>query len=156
VTNQEWQAAAAGTPDPGAGDDGTSTCNTNTEAPSIAGARAACVSTWGASDMVGNVWEWVGDWGDLATGCTAWDAAFGEDMTCVGPNVAQPSGLVGPPAAQALLPPRFDIFPIDPSFPGAIIRGGNFAAGARNGVFAIYGGAPPHNRSRSTGFRCAR
>ena len=49
-----------------------------------------------------------------------------------------------------------DIFPVSPNAPGAIIRGGNFAVGTRNGVFAIYGGGPPFSVSRSTGFRCAR
>lgn len=164
VTNQEWQAAAAGTPDPDDADDLATTCNTNTTEPSAAGARAACVSRWGTFDMVGNVWEWVGDWGDLATGCTNWVAEYGGDMTCVGPNVAEPSTLVasgaapvlGSSAALALGAQPRDIFPLDPRHPGVLIRGGNFAAGARNGVFAIYGAVPPHNRSRSTGFRCAR
>jgi hypothetical protein len=87
--------------------------------------------------MVGNVWEWVGGWGDLSTGCTNWDAAFGDDMTCVGPNAPESA-----PAGLALAP-KTDIFPLDPRFPGAVIRGGNFDAGTRNGVFAIYGGAPP-------------
>jgi formylglycine-generating enzyme required for sulfatase activity len=156
VTNQEWQAAAAGTPDPDDADDFTTTCNTNTTEPSAVGGRAACVSRWGAHDMVGNVWEWVAEWGDLATGCTTWSAAFGNDMTCVGPNVGELPGIVGAPASLALGPLPRDIFPLDPRHPGALIRGGNFAAGARNGVFAIYGAVPPHNRSRSTGFRCAR
>ena len=157
ITNEEWQAAAAGTPDPGAADDGATTCDTNTEAPSAAGARSACVSSWGAYDMVGNVWEWVAGWGDLATGCFNWDGTFGDDMTCVGPNATPPPGFVGPPAPLTLPgDAKADIFPIDPRFPGAVIRGGNFAAGERNGVFAIYAAVPPHNRSRSTGFRCAR
>jgi hypothetical protein len=106
--------------------------------------------------MIGNVWEWVGDWGDLATGCTNWSVDFGGDLTCVGPNVGEVPGIVGPPAALALGPPKADIFPLDPRHPGVLIRGGNYAAGARNGVFAIYGAVPPHNRSGSTGFRCAR
>jgi formylglycine-generating enzyme required for sulfatase activity len=164
VTNQEWQAAAAGTPDPGDADDGTTTCNTNTEAPSLAGGRASCASSWGTYDMVGNIWEWVGTWLDLATGttCANWDAAFGDDITCVGPNGSEPTPTPAPPQARRSQTPRVasaraaDIFPLNPQFPGALIRGGNFAAGSRNGVFAIYAGAPPHNRSRSTGFRCAR
>jgi len=157
ITNEEWQAAAAGTPDPGDADDGSTTCDTNTEQPVAAGTRSACVSSWGAYDMVGNVWEWVAGWSDLATGCIVWDGTFGDDMSCVGPNYTPPPGFIGPPAPLTIPgDPKTDIFPVDPRIPGAVIRGGNFAAGTRNGVFAIYGAVPPHNRSRSTGFRCAR
>src|SRR5262245_2305826 len=60
LTNAEWQAAAFGTPDPGF-DDGAATCNTTTNALSLTGARANCVSDTGAFDMVGNVWEFVSD-----------------------------------------------------------------------------------------------
>ncbi len=61
-SNAEWQAAVAGTPDPGP-DDGTTDCNTASAFKAIAtGSRTACVSARGAFDMVGNLYEWVADW----------------------------------------------------------------------------------------------
>ncbi len=57
ATNQEWQAAAAGTPDPGAADDGATTCATLSPFAALTGERTLCVSAWGAHDMVGNAWE---------------------------------------------------------------------------------------------------
>lgn len=55
LTNEEWQRAAAGTPDPNV-DDGTTLCNIlATGAPSFTGSRSACVSGWGTFDMIGNV-----------------------------------------------------------------------------------------------------
>jgi hypothetical protein len=49
-----------------------------------------------------------------------------------------------------------ELVQFDTNLPGAIIRGGNYATGDRNGIFAIWGAVNPSNISRSTGFRCAR
>jgi hypothetical protein len=75
LTNAEWQVAALGTPDPGVTDPGandntTTECNIGTSgALALTGARSACVSDVGANDMVGNLVEFVGDWGrGLSTG----------------------------------------------------------------------------------------
>jgi hypothetical protein len=57
-------------------------------------------------DMVGNVWEWVGDWGDLAQACTTWSATFGSDESCIGDGTATGATL-----------------------PGALIRGGAWLNG---------------------------
>jgi len=64
LTNEEWERAAAGTPDPGPGGaSGPEGCNHHFDWPPYdAGSRSECVSSWGAYDMVGNFGEWVADW----------------------------------------------------------------------------------------------
>src|SRR5262249_30867660 len=71
LTSREWQGAAAGTPDPGVADDGATTCVTTGDEPADTGSRPSCASVWGAFDMVGNVDEWVADWGDRSTSCSS-------------------------------------------------------------------------------------
>jgi formylglycine-generating enzyme required for sulfatase activity len=170
LSNQEWQAAAHGTPDPGDADDGVTTCNTNAESlippgtsdPQYAmptGSRSACISRWGTHDMIGNVWEWVADWTTLPVNCTNWPSAFGDDISCVGSITTPPTpavqdaGATEPgerPAGSA-----HDV-PTDQALPTVYSRGGNMADGARNGIFAIFAGSHPSLVSRSTGFRCGR
>jgi formylglycine-generating enzyme required for sulfatase activity len=152
LTNEEWQAAVAGTPDPNDDDDQRTTCVTNSDFAQPAGSRPRCVSNWGAYDLIGNVWEWVATWTDAAQACRFWPEEYGSDLSCMGANVpteGSAMSLLRRWLTRELVEPK-------PEYPGAIIRGGNFATGSRNGAFAIYAGATPHNVSRSTGFRCAR
>lgn len=131
LTNQEWQRAAAGTPDPGT-DDGGTDCNVGGLAkPSQSGSRANCKSNWGAFDMVGNVEEWVADWIAQPTQCPGW-GAFSDDIMCLAGASSTATG------------------------PGAMIRGGFFSGGfAQPGVFALDVDNPAR-AGRGIGFRCGR
>jgi hypothetical protein len=121
-TNAEWTAAALGTP--------AGPCKTS-------GGRAAtgtpgCVSHAGALDMVGNVWEWVGDWVPRSTSCGNW-SPLSTDAQC----------LAGAATTGE---------------PGGLIRGGSFIDGAEAGVFAVYGYSlsNPSYVNADIGFRGAR
>jgi len=60
-TNEEWQAAALGTPDL-LSDWSASDCQVDfnwDKQPGLTGSAKSCVSASGAFDMIGNVWEWV-------------------------------------------------------------------------------------------------
>jgi formylglycine-generating enzyme required for sulfatase activity len=128
-TNQEWQRAAAGTPDPQF-DDGTTTCNQGfTFGPVLTGSRPGCVSSWGVYDMVGNVAEMVGDWDEQATSCGSW--LFGDTYCSGGPG--------------------------DAAGPGSPARGGYWDFGFPNGgVFHYNASISPAAAYSNHGFRCAR
>ncbi len=142
LTNAEWQMAAAGTPDPGTSDDGSTTCDTNSANPVNTGSRSACVSNWGVNDMVGNVWESVADW--MQGNTNPWapstgtaGASYGADfMYGTNPAMSQGTGST--------------------NFPAALFRGGYWNDGTTAGVFALGAIAGPASSSSSFGFRCAR
>ncbi len=130
LTNLEWQDAAAGTPDPGDSDNGSTTCATEV-GPANTGARTSCKSRWGTFDMVGNVFEWVGDWVPSSTGCPGW-GTFSDDGMCLSGASTTATG------------------------PGALIRGGYFNNGTLAGVFAVRSLVDPSFANLNIGFRCAR
>lgn len=134
-TNQEWQAAALGTPDPGVSAAGSADCNTKNGGVGVdavvpTGSRSNCVSDVGASDMVGNLWEWVAEWVPLSTACPGW-GGFSDDVMCL---------------AGAF----------NTGGPGALLRGGSFSIGSKAGVFAVSGFDTLSNSNRLIGFRAAR
>ena len=94
--------------------------------------------------MVGNVVEWVQDWGPLATTGTNWGVFspdFGNDVSNMG----------GSPAGPVY------------GLPGGTIRGGSYHAGSagqfeRAGVYAIDQNGTPASFGNATaaGFRCGK
>jgi formylglycine-generating enzyme required for sulfatase activity len=141
ATNQEWQRAAAGTPDPGT-DNGTTDCNINSPGPSNTGSRSNCKSAWGVFDMVGNLQEWVADWTEISQygGCTNSGTLGlpGSDYMCFRGYWEEPG------------------FPVPNPAPAPLIRGGEFDDGTGAGVFAVWTGDFPSDFNYGTGFRCAR
>jgi hypothetical protein len=132
-TSAEWQAAVAGTPDPGP-DNGSTDCNTaSTFAPVATGSRTSCVSARGAHDMVGNVYEWVADWEQRSTTCGTWS-----------PTVSSTND------AQCLAGAHTT------GEPGALLRGGGPSDGVTAGPLEIVGSAQPSLSVFDIGFRCAR
>jgi formylglycine-generating enzyme required for sulfatase activity len=143
-SNAEWQAAALGTPDPWPQTD-PNQCNLNSPSIALTGSRSLCVSDVGAFDMVGNVIEFVADWGPLATTGTNWDVfilGFGGDVSNMG---GSPNGTIY-------------------GLPGTTLRGGSFAiapnsggTGERAGVYAIDQNGAPNSigDASAAGFRCA-
>ena len=130
LTNAESQMAAAGTPDPGDGGNGTTTCNTNSSGPVNTGTSGDCVSRAGVRDMVGNFDEWVADWVSRPTACPGW-ATFSDDYSCLA-------------GADATSPPR------------ALIRGGYYYDGTHAGVFSVESFLDLSGSADFVGFRCAR
>jgi formylglycine-generating enzyme required for sulfatase activity len=130
--NGEWQQAVAGTPDPGP-DNGVTDCNTAAAAAVNTGSRVACASAYGAVDMVGNVGEWVADWGSASTTCPHWGSFSDDDMCFAGASTTATG-------------------------PAALVRGGSFGIPylPSSGPLAINGFNLPQDRSAKIGFRCAR
>jgi len=131
-TNAEWQAAVAGTPDPGP-DNGTTDCNSTTGSVSLTGARISCVSSDGAFDMVGNLYEWVAEWVPRSTTCGTWGGGISPtgDFQC----------LAGAATTGE---------------PGALLRGGDFDFGTDAGPLNVNGSGSPSGSGGSIGFRCVR
>jgi len=151
----EWQAAAAGTVDPGVFD-GTAggPCTTGASGPRATGKAGAtpadptsCISKYGAEDMIGNLMEWTSSWyatGPQPTGMTEttsfanWPAGYGGDYTW---NL---SGRVNPGGGSR------------DGIPAVAVRGGAWADGTAAGMFAMDLMSGPSDASLVYGFRCCR
>jgi formylglycine-generating enzyme required for sulfatase activity len=130
-SNGEWQQAVAGTPDPG-NNPLAEDCNTNSVGPVPTGSRGDCVSDAGVNDMVGNLWEWVADWGPVATNSAGWGTFSSDYMFAFSGASTVEQG------------------------PGVLQRGGGYADGDGAGPFSILGFHLPSFWSGSVGFRGAR
>ena len=155
-TNAEWQAAVAGTADPG-DVDGTEggPCHTGGRLgviPRSTGNAAACVSRWGAEDMIGNVDEWVADWMQAGV---AWQGS--NDGSYPLPRGGASDG---PWAADYERDQSFNINGRawdgvwQDGLPAALHRGGNFESGVWAGAFAVSAYHAPSASNAQVGARC--
>jgi formylglycine-generating enzyme required for sulfatase activity len=169
-TNEQWQAAAAGTPDPGAFD-GISggPCHTKSKAgdppfrnTGLAGDRklTGCVSVWGAEDMIGNKWEFVSLWqaepGYNGT-ISYWEDfgdkfTFGSDAYFHGGLITTEPGWVQPGTHFV----QFGDASIQKRLPAVAIRGGDSTWGQQSGIFAFDVGESPAAAPIWEGARCCR
>ena len=157
-TSEEWQTAAAGTPDPGESNGNTSRCYTKKDDLSqnqgprpTGGAQAPsaqpCISRWGAEDLIGNLWEWTQEW---YTGLGAQDPITPAQPWP--PNQGYGDGL---DATWNIESATWVHLTKTPGLPAASQRGGNFfQSGAMAGVFALALDSSPASWWPGTGFRC--
>lgn len=165
LTNQEWQIAAAGTPDPDI-DDGATDCNilgsveggTGT-GPSRTGARSKCVSSWGVFDMVGNLDEWVADWDERTTGGGVYIRFCSTDSppSSVGIPCTTDANCSGGTCSMGDYA-RIGSSTTVTGEPAAYQRGGNYGWGTNSGIFAVGAGGTVQLWATHPyfGFRCAR
>ncbi len=152
-TNEEWFAAAMGTPDKTSGwnEDDCQVKNNWTSQPGLSGSAASCFSYSGAYDMIGNVWEWVK--GEVSDGVY-------KDVTMPENGYVKVVSVDGLPLE------------VDPDNPSesynndyvwlktkgvrGIARGGYWGNGSEAGQYSFYAVTEPTFSGTGVGFRCVK
>jgi hypothetical protein len=142
-TAAEWYEAAIGTP--------STACNLSSNILFPTGKQVNCLSAFGVSDAVGNVWEWTSD-----------DVIDGQYNNRPLPD----SGYVrqvdsGGVATESKRDTSEELFDNDylwsnPEGSYGIIRGGFYGSGDDGGVFTVQAMTSPNFRGGAIGFRCIR
>ena len=152
-TNDEWFAAALGTPDQA--DSWTAAdCQVNNnwpEQPGISGSGERCVSTFGAYDMIGNVWEWV-------KGAVMDGEYEGRTMPLTG-YIQSTDGVSLPAETNPTMPnPNYynDYLWLKENGARGIARGGYWANQSDAGQYSLYIVSPPSYAGVGIGFRCVK
>lgn len=152
-TNQEWLAAALGTPDKesGWGADDCQVASNWGDQPGFTGSGRNCVSSAGAYDMIGNVWEWVD--GTVADGSFHGRVLSEEGYVLSIDEEAIPSA-----TDNAKGDPNYynDYFWIKNKGVRGMARGGYWDNKSEAGQYALYVVSEPSFAGVGVGFRCVK
>ncbi len=151
-TNKEWYRAALGTPD-AVSEEGASDCalaRTGQTNADNTGANPKCISSYGAYDMVGNVWEWVD--GSVVDGSYQGKMLPGQGSVA-GADV---DGVPTETATSAVSAFGSDYFFIDKSGTRGMMRGGFWSLKEKAGLFSVNATIPTSFVGNAVGFRCVK
>ncbi len=152
-TNEEWFAAALGTPDK-LGTWTNDDCQVNNnweEQPGRGGSGINCRSAAGAFDMIGNVWEWV-------SGAVN-DGQFEGRMLPEAGFIDSTGGDSLPAITNKDKPNEnyyYDYFFIKHNGVRGMARGGYWDNKSDAGQYSVYIVSPPSGIGQGTGFRCVK
>lgn len=152
-SNEEWYQASLGTPDKNAGWSDVD-CQTNSnwpEQPGKTGYSAECVSSFGAYDMIGNVWEWVK--GEISEGYFD-----GKELPKTGFITEVDTSGLPVKSDEVQSDPNFnkDYLWIKESGVRGMARGGYWDNKSDAGIYAMYLVPPSSYAGTGVGFRCAK
>lgn len=150
-SNKEWYRAALGTPDTQV--DGSSLCALGQIGQSSAdktGSHPKCVSSYGAYDMVGNVWEWI----DASVQDGMYNSRLIPDDGYV--SEVDTDGVANKTATSSVSSYGDDYFFVDKSGLKGMMRGGFWSLADKGGIFSINTTITTSFVGVAVGFRCAR
>ena len=151
-TNKEWYRAALGTPD-AVRDDGGSDCalaRTGQTGADNTGANTKCISSYGAYDMVGNVWEWV-------DGSVEHGTYEGKTLPNQGyVSGADVDGVPTESATDTVSAFGNDYLYIEKNGIRGMMRGGFWSLKEKAGIFTVNATIPTSFSGSALGFRCVK
>jgi hypothetical protein len=146
----EWYRGALGTPDTIENKPACSLNRLDASTAEVTGANQRCVSSYGAYDMVGNVWEWVD--ADVTAGLLNGTELPEEGYIAE----ADTNGIPTKTATSGSEIFRGDYFFIDKEGARGVFRGGWWNMAEKAGVYTLSATVPTSFYGSAVGFRCAK